>query len=263
MLMANNGLRSPRIRALPGSRFWCLVGAVLLAPVALAAEIGVLSAGAIEPGLKPAAAAWERESGNVVRITFATAPQLKSRIGGGAAADVVIAPPALIEEFARDGKLGAQRSALGRVGLGVAVRPGAPVPDISSAAALERAMIEAESLVFNRASTGLYFEGLLKKMGIYEKVLAKTARHDTGAAVMEHVLAGKGHEIGVGPITEILLYRDKGLRLVGPLPAEVQNYTSYTASAMAAAANAEVAAAFVRYLGSPAGRAFFAAAGIE
>jgi molybdate transport system substrate-binding protein len=234
-----------------------------LAQSAGAAEISVLSAGAIEPGLKAAAAAWQRESADTVRITFATAPQLRKRIGGGEVADVVIAPPALLEEFARDNKLAAQRAAVGRVGLGVAVRPDVPVPDVSSASALERAVLEAESLVFNRASTGLYFEGLLKKMGLYDRVAAKTVRYDSGAAVMEHLLKGKGREVGIGPITEILLYRDKGLRLVGPLPAEVQNHTSYAAAPMTASANGPAAAAFVRYLGSPAGRALFTAAGIE
>ena len=243
-----------------------LLGALLIAlaaPGAGAAEIKVLSAGAIEPGLKAAAAAFQREAGAVVRITFATAPQLRQRVGGGESADVVIAPPALIDEFAKGGKLADLRSGVGRVGLGVAVRPDAPVPDVSNAAALERSVLDAESLVFNRASTGIYFEGLLKKMGIYEKVAAKTARYDSGAAVMEHLLKGKGREVGVGPITEILLFRDRGLKLVGPLPAEVQNYTSYTAAPHSAASNAEAAAAFVRYLASPAGKAYFTAAGIE
>jgi len=228
-----------------------------------AAEIRVLSAGAIEPGLKAAAAEYQKQSGDTVRIRFATAPQLRQRVDGGESADVVIAPPALLEEFAREGRLGAQRSGVGRVGLGVAVRPGAPVPDIANAAALERSVLEAESLVFNRASTGLYFEGLLKRMGIYPRVEAKTARYDSGAAVMEHLLRGKGREVGVGPITEILLFRDQGLRLVGPLPAEIQNYTSYVAAPMVASASAEAATAFVRYLASPAGKAQFTAAGIE
>jgi molybdate transport system substrate-binding protein len=147
--------------------------------------------------------------------------------------------------------------------MGVAVRPGAPVPDISSAEALKKSVLEAESIVFNRASTGLYFEGLLKKMGIYDQVEKKTTRYADGAAVMEHVLKGKGREIGFGPITEILLHRDHGLRLVGPLPAETQNYTSYTASVMTAAPSAGAAQQFVRYLGTPAAKATFVAAGIE
>lgn len=240
-----------------------LVGcALLLAQVARSAEIRVLSAGAIEPGLQ-AAAAYRKETGVEIRVAFATAPQLRKRIADGEVAEVVIAPPAVIEEFSRAGKVAELRAGVGRVGLGVAVRPDAPVPDLSSTAALQRAVLEAESLVFNRASTGLYFENLLRKLGLYEQVQAKTVRYPDGASVMEHVLGGKGREIGFGPITEILLYRDKGLRLVGPLPAEVQNFTAYTAAPMSGAANAEAAGAFVRYLATPAAKARFVAAGIE
>jgi molybdate transport system substrate-binding protein len=235
---------------------WCAV-----AGTAVAAEIKVLSAGAIEPGLRAAAAAFKKQSGHDVNITFNTAPQIRKRVGSGDAFDVVIAPPAALDEFA--GKVAADRVDVGRVGLGVAVRPGAPVPDISSAEALKRSALQAESIVFNRASTGIYFENLLKKMGIYEQLEARTTRYADGASVMEHVLKGKGREIGFGPITEILLHREKGLKLVGPLPPEVQNYTSYSAVPMTAAANAEPARAFVRYLGSPEGKELFVAAGVD
>lgn len=245
-----------------GAAFFAVLGALLAHPV-VAAEIQVLSAGAIEPGLKAVAAAFQRETGHEVRITFNTAPQLRKRIAAGEAWDVVIAPPAVVEEFVKTGRAAAERVHVGRVGLGVAVRPDAPVPDVSNAEALKRTVLEADSLVFNRASTGLYFEGLLKKMGVYEQVEGKTARYPDGASVMEHLLRGKGKEVGFGPVTEILLFRDKGLRLVGPLPADLQNYTSYTAVPTAGGPDAAAASAFVRYLGSPAGKALFVAAGIE
>jgi molybdate transport system substrate-binding protein len=243
---------------------WCALCAflcTLTAGAAMSAEIKVLSAGAVEPGLRTAAAAFKKQSGHDVNITFNTAPEIRKRIGGGEAFDVVIAPPAALDEFA--GKVGAERVAIGKVGLGVAVRPGAPVPDISSSDALKRSVLQADSIVFNRASTGIYFENLLKKMGVYEQVEPRTTRYSDGAAVMEHVLKGKGREIGFGPVTEILLHREKGLKLVGPLPAEVQNYTSYSAVPMTAAANADPARAFVRYLGSAEAKALLVAAGIE
>jgi len=228
---------------------------------AMAAEIRVLSAGAVEPGLRAAAAAFQKQSGHTVNIAFNTAPEIRKRIGAGEAFDVVIAPPAALDEFA--GKVAADRVALGRVGLGVAVRPGAAVPDISSADALKRSVLAAESIVFNRASSGIYFENLLKKMEIYGEVQVKTTRYADGAAVMEHVLKGKGREIGFGPVTEILQHREKGLNFVGPLPPEVQNYTSYSAVPMTAAANAELARVLVRYLGSPESKALFVRAGID
>ena len=228
-----------------------------------AAEIKMLSAGAVEPGLKAAAAAFQKSSGHQVSITFNTAPQIRKRLGSGEVHDVILAPPAVIDEVANAGKLAQGRANVGRVGLGVAVRPGAPAPDISSAEALKKSVLEAESIVFNRASTGLYFENLLKKMGVYDQVEKKTTRYADGASVMEHVLKGKGREIGFGPITEILLHKDHGLRLVGPLPSDVQNFTSYTAAVMNGAPSAGPAQEFVRYLATPGAKAIFTAAGIE
>jgi molybdate transport system substrate-binding protein len=242
---------------------WLLaVSGLLLAQSALAAQITVLSGNAIEPGLTPAAAAFEKQTGHNVRITFATTPERRKRIAAGEIFDVVIVPPDVIEEFAKAGKIDAERTYVGRAGLGVAVRPGAPLPDISSADAIRRAVLEADSIVFNRASTGLYFERLLKKMGVYEQVEGKAARYGDGAGVMEHLLKGKGREIGFGAITEILVYKDKGLRLVGPLPAEIQNYTSYEAVAMSGGTSKESAMAFMRFLAGP-GKAQFTAAGID
>jgi molybdate transport system substrate-binding protein len=227
----------------------------------MGAEIKVLSAGAVEPGLRSAVGAYAKQSGNDVKLTFNTAPEIRKRVAAGETFDVVIAPPAALDEFA--GKVAAERVALGRVGLGVAVRPGAQLPDISSSEALKRSVLQADSIVFNRASTGIYLENLFKKLGIYEQILPKTTRYPDAGAVMEHVLKGKGREIGFGPVTEILLHRDKGLKLVGPLPADIQNYTSYSAAPMTGSANAEGARAFVRWLGGAESKALFSAAGVD
>src|SRR5207245_8563111 len=104
---------------------------------AMAAEIKVLSAGAVEPGLRAAAAAFQKQSGHDVHITFDTAPEIRKRIGAGEVFDVVIAPPAALDEFAGAGKVTADRANLGRVGLGVAVAPGAALPGISSGQGLQ------------------------------------------------------------------------------------------------------------------------------
>lgn len=243
--------------------FLAQVFAGMLAACAVqAAEIQVLSAGAIEPGLKAAVAAFEKQTGHSVKITFNTAPELKKRMDSNPAFDVVIAPPAVIGEFAAASKLAETRTNVGRVGMGVAVREGAQAPDIANADALKRSVLAADSLVFNRASTGLYLEGLLKKMDVYTQVESKTTRYPDGASVMEHVIKGKGREIGFGAITEILLYRGKGLTFVGPVPAEVQNYTSYTAAPLASGKQQELAQQFVSFLAGPVGKPLFVAAGV-
>jgi molybdate transport system substrate-binding protein len=228
-----------------------------------AAEITVISGGAIEPGLKAAAAAFEKQSGHRVKITFNTTPQMRKRVAAGDTFDVIIAPPAAVKEFAAAGKVEAGGVDVGRVGSGVTVRPGAPVPAIATAEDIKKAVLEAESIVFNTASTGIYFENLLKKWGIYEQVQGKAARYTTGAEVMKHVLKGKGREVGFGPITEILLEKEHGLILVGPFPPEIQNYTSYIAVPMSAGTQKAVAQEFVKFLGGPAGKPLFVAAGIE
>jgi molybdate transport system substrate-binding protein len=254
-----------RFPAVPGlfKNLACALAATAgLAGGAAAAEIAVLSAGAIEPGLKAAAAAFQKQTGHVARITFNTAPELRTRMDGNPAFDVVIAPPAVIGDFAAASKLAETRANVGRVGMGVAVREGAPLPDISNADALRRSVLEADSLVFNRASTGLYLEGLLKKMDVYAQVEGKTTRYPDGAAVMEHVIKGKGREVGFGAMTEILLYKDKGLRFVGPVPAEVQNYTSYTAAPLASGKQQDLAQQFVSFLSGPVGKPLFVAAGV-
>jgi molybdate transport system substrate-binding protein len=229
---------------------------------AFAADIAVLSAGAIEPGLKAAASAFEKQTGHSVNITFNTAPELRKRMESNPAFDVVIAPPAVMADFAAAAKLAAARANVGRVGMGVTVRDGAPLPDISSSDAIKKSVLAAESLVFNRASTGLYFEGLLKKMDIYTQIESKTTRYPDGASVLEHVIKGKGNEIGFGAMTEILLYTGKGLKLVGPLPADIQNYTSYTAAPLASGSQQMLAQQFVSFLSGPVGKPLFVASGI-
>lgn len=239
------------------------------AQAALGADISVLSAGAIEPGIRPALAAFEAASGHRVTLTFATAPQIRQRIEAGAAFDVVIAPPAVLDALdamatGMASKLPAdhtQRVAIGRVGVGVAVRPGSPLPDLSNAASLKRELLAADSPVFNRASTGAHLETVLKRLGIEAQAAAKTTRYADGASVMDHVLKGNGRELGVGAITEILPLRDKGLQLAGPLPLEVQNFTACAAVAARASAG-DATAALMSHLGSAATQAGLVASGI-
>jgi len=242
--------------------------ATLLMPVlstaAFAAEIRILSAGAVEPGLQAFAQVAKRETGHDLKIQFNTAPQIAQRLAAGEAYDIVIAPPDAIAKAAQDGKVVADtRIAVGRVGGGVVVRNGASAPDIASVDALKRALLAADSLVYNTASSGIYLDKLFEKMGILDQLKPKTTRYPDGASVMEHVSKGKGNEIGFGAITEIKSYESKGVKLVGPLPAEVQNYTSYEAVMMTGATSPEAVRAVLNQMTTQAGKAAFAAAGVE
>jgi molybdate transport system substrate-binding protein len=236
----------------------------LAAGVASAAEIKVLSGGAVEPGLEAFAHQVKREMGHELKIQFNTAPQIAKRLASGDVYDILISPPGVIEAAIKEGKVVAEtRVPVGRVGAGIIVRSGASAPDIKTADALKQALLGADSVVYNTASTGIYLDKLFAKMGIAEQLKAKTTRHATGAAVLEHVIKGKGNEIGFGAITEIKLYEAKGLTFVGPLPAEVQNYTSYDAVLMTGATSVDAARAVLRYLATPAAKAAFISGGVE
>jgi molybdate transport system substrate-binding protein len=242
------------------------IGAVA-APCVPAAEVRLLSAGAVELGLTPALAVFQRDTGHVVRVEFAAAPALAARFVAPPGHDLVIAPPGVLDALAKAGEIAGPRVPVGKVGIGVAVRPGVPVPEIGDVAALKRELLAADSVVFNRASTGLYFETLLDRLGLADAVNAKASRHPDGASVMKHLLASRvPREIGFGAITEIVLFKDQGLRLAGPLPAEVQNDTSYLASAAAPKGDpgrADAAVTLLRFLASAEARIIFAGVGIE
>lgn len=243
-----------------------LAALLFVTNLAHAADVVLLSAGAVEPGLKPVLAAFERESGHRVTLSFATAPQIRERVANGAVQpDVVIAPSAVLDELAAAAKVDTTaRVSIGRVGIGVAVRPGGARPDLTSADTLRRALLEADQVVYNRASTGLYVEGLIKRWGLAETLQPKTVRFADGASVMEHVLHGSGNQIGLGAMTEILLLKERGLVLVGPLPAEVQNVTHYEAvpARRDAAVPSDAARSLLERLAGPAARRVFDDAGI-
>jgi len=172
-----------------------------------------------------------------------------------------------VDEFTQQQKVaGDRRVPVGRVGVGVFARADVRVPDVSSVDGIQRAVLGAESVVFNRASSGLYVETLLKKLGIYERIQAKTKRFDNGPTMMEYLINGKRNEIAFGAIIEILMFRDQGLKLAAPLPPEAQHWTAYVAAPMIAAPNVAGAAGardFLNYLASAPAKALFAAHGIE
>jgi molybdate transport system substrate-binding protein len=227
-------------------------------------EISMLSAGAVEPGMAKVIDAFRRETGHNIKVTFATAPMILKRIGDANIPDVIVAPPAVLDEWVKAGKAAsANRVTVGRIGVGVMVREGAALPKIGTVDDFKQSLLSAESIVYNQASTGIYLETLFDRLGIAEPLKTKTTRYPDAAAVLNHVSKGKRNEIGLGAVTVIIEGESKGLNFVGPLPAEIQNYTAYAAIVVADAVAPDAAQEFVRYLTSPAAKKAFKAAGIE
>ena len=226
----------------------------------------VLSGGAVQRGLETAAQAFEKETGHKVVLTFATAPAIRRRVESGEAnADVLLVPIQTVEDFAASGHVAAGSSAvIGSVKAGVVVRRDAPEPDISTAQALKADLIGSESIVYTEGSSGIFVEKLLDHLGIAAEVMAKTIRFADAEGVMKHLASSRtAREIGFGQITAILMRSDQGVKLVGALPKEIENITTYAAGVSTGAEAPELAQRFVRFLATPAVRAAFKSTGVD
>ena len=243
-----------------------VAAAALLAfgSAARAGEVRLVSPSAMHSSLEALVEAHRKQGGDDVLLKFETAPAMLKLLAGGEKIDIVVAPPAVMDEIVKIGKAAPEgRFVLGRVGAGVAVRAGAPVPDVSSVEALKRAVLEAESVTYNRASSGLYIARMLEKLGLSEQIKGKVKIFRNAEETFNHMLGSTGKEIGFGGLTEIVRWRDKGLRLAGPLPAELQNYTAYAVALAAEPSNPAGARAFFQFLASPNARAILTEYGVD
>lgn len=226
----------------------------------------VLSAGAVKGGVAQLVAEFERATGGRVTVVFEPAPEVRKRIAAGETADVIVLPQAMMDDLAHEGKIVADsRAHLGRSRMGVVVHKNAPTPDLSSAAALKRAVLGASAVVYNKASSGLYAAKLMEKLGLAKELGSRTVIVDSGAAIMEYVAAHPPAAVGLAQISEIMVLIDRGcaVKLAAPLPDEIQNVTSYDAATATASAAPDAARALVGRLTSTGAKAAFAATGID
>ncbi len=232
---------------------------------AKATEITVISGGAFKQVLTPLAAQYEKESGNKVAMTYQTVGQhLKLIRSGEEQFDVAILTPEAIDGLIKEGKVVAgSRVNLAKTGVGVVVKAGTPLPDISTVEAFKRTLLAAKSVAYidpkAGGSSGIYVGKLLERLGIAEAVNAKAVLVQ-GGEVAAHVVDGEA-EIGIHQISEILAV--KGAVLVGPLPAAIQNFTVYSAGVSAAAKDSAAAKAFAKFLTSPDALPIIKAKGME
>jgi molybdate transport system substrate-binding protein len=226
----------------------------------IAATIDVLSAGAVEPGLRAAVKEFEAATGHKVVITFNSAPRLKARLASNQFADIVIAPLDTIEEQENRGRFAiTNRAIIGRVGIGMAVRSNLTKPTIGSEAAFEKTLRSAKAVIYNNASTGVHLQKQFDRLGWSSWIQDKAERPGSGSEVAERLLKGQGSELEVGfaAITEMNLYADRGLNYVGPVPGAFQNFTQYAVSLDTQSNEMQAATALLKYLSSPKARVIF------
>lgn len=229
-----------------------------------AAELKVLTAGAFRPVVMAVIPEFTRVSGHKVAVENATVGVLRERIESGETFDVVIVTPAVIEELVRKGKVASgTNKTLARVGVGVMVRAGAPKPDISTVEAFKQALLSAHSVAYidpaSGGSSGIYVDRLLQRLGVAEQVRAK-ARLKQGGYVADLIKSGEA-ELGIHQISEIIPVKE--VELVGPLPAEIQNYTTYAAGISSGSKEPEAARALIEALAGPAAAGVLKEKGME
>jgi len=224
------------------------------------AEIKVLSTIGVKTAVEELTPYFERRTGHRLAITFGAADVLKRQIEAGEMFDVAILTSAVADDLIKQGKLvAASRTNIARGGIGVAVRAGAPKPDIGTVDALKRAVLEAPSVTYAKeGGSGIYFAGLLERLGIAEAVRAKTKLGE--GHVAELVARGEA-DMAVQLITELTSVR--GVELVGPLPAEVQSYIVLVGGVGSRARDVATAREFLQFLTSPASARVFTAKGLE
>ena len=241
-----------------------LVVLVLLAGTAAAAQLVVLSAGAMEPAIAPMLEVFRQRSGHMVTVEFGTAPELTERLIRNQPGDILVAPTAVMDRAVTDGRAESRsRIELGRIGVGVFVRQGAPRPDVSSRDALRRAVLAATAVVYTQGSSGQYINTLLTNLGLDAEIHARVVRTADADAALARVAAGAEGDLGFGAITAIKAHSSQGTQLVAPLPAELQNFTTYEAAIRTGAASPETAAAFLTFVRTPAARLLLQSAGVE
>jgi molybdate transport system substrate-binding protein len=217
---------------------------------AQAADIKVLCSNGLREVMLDLAPEFERATGHKLNLTFGLAAAFKQKIEGGEPFDVVVLVPALLDDVVKQGKVtGDSRAIIARAGNGLAIRAGAPRPDIKTPEAFKAALINAKSIAYAKAGqSGLYFVGLIDRLGIADAVKQKSSAEATGVEVGAKVARGDA-ELGVLPVSEILPV--KGVELLGPFPAGLQGYVVMEAGVGAAARDQAAAAALVKFLKSP------------
>jgi molybdate transport system substrate-binding protein len=222
--------------------------ALFAALPAESAELRILSAGAAKSVVGDMIPAFEQKSGHKVVIEYSPVGPIMKRLAEGEQRDIVVLSEETMVEAAKKGWTApATVSEVGRVGMGVAVKDGAPLPDISSTDAFKKTLLGAKSIVYidpTRGTSGKHFATVLEKLGIAAEMKPKS-KTMAGGFVAEAVAKGEA-ELAIHQITEILPV--KGVKLVGPLPPDLQKVTVYQAAATTKARDAEAAKAFLDML---------------
>jgi len=235
-----------------------LMGVLFLgaAMTSSADQISVLSGGAAKSFIEPLAKTFP---GHTVKLEFQPMGKLTRSLADGYQADMVVVTSEVLDQVKNQVRI-EQAKPIARVGIGVAVHESARAPDISTVEAFKKTLLAAKSVVYidpKVGTSGKHVAEILQRLGIADQVNAK-ARLGSGGYITEPV--GRGEiELGIHQISEILPV--KGVKLAGPLPAELQKYTVYVAVPVTQSSKQQAVSDLIRHLTGPAARERLAQAG--
>lgn len=229
-------------------------------------SLRLLCAGAAHGVVAAALPRWTEETGLRLDARFGPVGGLKEALLAGTACDVFIATSAIVDQLIGTGRLdGTTRMPLGRVATGIAIRDGSERPRIETADALRAALLGSDRLFVpdpERATAGIHFVSVLRRLGVHEALAARLSTHPSGAAAMRALAAAHdAAPIGCTQVSEIL--DTPGVRLVGPLPEGYDLATAYVAAVCVEAQDTKVARDFVERVAGPASAALRTACGFE
>jgi len=264
MLEGSARVKSAAIGAIVGPM--TMLACIGAAPGAAAAEVRVFCTGAPSVAVKAVAENFAKETGHRFSFTIGQPATIQDLLATGDKADVVIVPAPVAAKLAASGTVRADTIVeLAKVGVGVVVRAGAPLPDISNAAAIRKLIVAARSIVYpdptsGGGSAGRAIAHMIDRMGLTAAVRPKLTRNSAIGGGVALVAAGKA-EVGFFNISEIQPV--PGVTLVGPLPAPLQSYIVFAASIPVSNTTPEPAAAFIAALTAPAAGEAWRKSGME
>jgi molybdate transport system substrate-binding protein len=230
-----------------------------------AAEIDAMITTAMKAAVDELAPPFERASGHVLRITYGPSGGLARRLNAGEAADLVVVDSKALDELIKQGKVVGGPTDVARTGIGIAVRKGAPKPDVSSPEALKRALLAAKSIAHTAPAgggvTAAHVMGVFEKLGIAAEVTPKVKLAAGGPNGRVSVLVSSGEaEIGLQQVSELM--SNPQVEVIGMLPAQLQQVTTYSAGTTTTARQMEAAQAFIRHLAAPAAMTIYKTKGL-
>jgi len=233
---------------------------VLSSIAAQAADLKVLAGGSMTSVLGDLGPRFEKATGHKLTIEFGSTPQLIKQATSGAPFDLGVVPAELFKDEAAKARFAAGPTIdVARVGYGVAVRAGAPKPDIATPAAFKQALLKAQSIAFlPESAAGAYVLKVFDRLGIAEAMKGKTKAQATVPKIAEAVANGDA-ELGVFLVNVLIA---PGVDLAGPFPGDLQQELVFTASVAADSKNASAAKAFIDYLKTPEASAVIKAKGM-